>query len=99
LSQYIADELVFEVKKTAHKSSEDAYIQIKSVAFSIGSDAGRYPVWAYGLGRWFEINPRPEYEEMYHHMVEGVTFYYALTDLYDEKPNARVELALSRVSL
>jgi len=95
----IADDLILEVKKTALKSAEDAYVQVKSVAFSIGSDAGSYPIWAYGHGRWFEINPRPEYQEMYRHMVDGVTFYYALTDFYDEHPNAPVESALSRVSL
>jgi len=32
-------------------------------------------------------------------MIEGVIFYYALTDLYEEHPNASVELALSRVKL
>ena len=98
MSWPIADDLARTVNKSALKIAEDIYIEIKTITFSIGSDAGSYPVWAYGIGRWFEINPRPEYKNMYCHMVEGITFYYALTDLYEENPYASVEQALSKVS-
>lgn len=83
------------VKKSA--LAEETYVQIKAVAFSIGSDSGTFPVWAYGLGRWFEIKPQPEYESTYRHMGEAVMFYYGLTDLYDDNPKATVAEALATV--
>ncbi|KAG9245515.1 hypothetical protein BJ878DRAFT_13822 [Calycina marina] len=94
------------LKKTAHKLALECYVQIQVTTFSIGElcgeqidDKGRYSVWAYGIGRWFEVIPQPEYLEMYHHMIEATTIYYAVTDLYDDEegnPKATVAEALSR---
>lgn len=60
----------------------DQLIVFKCDQFSIGW--GPNVIWALGDGRWFEINPSDEYEDIYAKMAEGIAFYYQFTLMYEK---------------
>jgi hypothetical protein len=60
--------------------------------FSIG--LGPITIWADGKAGWFEIRPASTYQHIFDKMSEGVTLYYFLIDLYENKKRTAGEKTL-----
>lgn len=68
------------VRNLAQKNS---YIQIFSnVTYSIGWDLVSF--WCAGKSGWFEILPAPKYQAMHDTILEGITIYYLVQEIYEQ---------------
>src|SRR5438105_453045 len=57
------------------------YIEVKVQIFSIQENPTT--LWAAGERRWFEIDPAEPYGEMYRHMIDGMSTFFGVTDIYE----------------
>jgi hypothetical protein len=66
------------------KKLNGQYIEIaKCESFSIGDDP--ITVWALGKSGWLEIQPSETYQKVYNKMVEAISIFYFVTDLYEKE--------------
>lgn len=68
-------------KGSVRKGQEIKVTDVKG--FSMG--LGPVTIWANGKAGWFEIRPASTYQHIFDKMSEGVTLYYFLTDLYENR--------------
>ncbi|KAJ6438524.1 hypothetical protein O9K51_09117 [Purpureocillium lavendulum] len=60
---------------------------MRCTTYSIGEAPDGSPIiWVSGKGGWYEINPAPRYRDIHRKMCEATTLYYALLDVYSERP-------------
>ncbi|KAF2653860.1 hypothetical protein K491DRAFT_602041 [Lophiostoma macrostomum CBS 122681] len=61
-------------------------IEVRNVTrYSYGqTEDGETVLWALGEAGWFELRPRPSYEEHFQEMMEAVEILYFITDIYNE---------------
>lgn len=65
---------------------KNAYIQISAnVMYSIGWDL--VAVWSAGKSGWYEILPAPKYQAMHDTVLEGITIYYLVQEVYEQARN------------
>lgn len=50
--------------------------------YSIGWDL--VAVWSAGKSGWFEILPAPKYQAMHDSVLEGITVYYLVQEVYEQ---------------
>lgn len=56
------------------------------VSYAIGESGDEHPrplIWVSGRGGWYEIEPAPEYCQIYNKMCEATTMYYIMIDIYN----------------
>ncbi|KFA78502.1 hypothetical protein S40288_01510 [Stachybotrys chartarum IBT 40288] len=56
------------------------------VSYAIGESGDDHPrplIWVSGRGGWYEIEPAPEYCQIYNKMCEATTMYYIMIDIYN----------------
>jgi hypothetical protein len=77
-------------KMACHKGQEIDVPDVNSFSMGIGP----ITIWAGGKAGWFEIKPAPAYQHIFDKMAEGVTLYFFLCDLYENKKNVAGEKSL-----
>ena len=73
-----------DVRIVFSRKSNGQYIVIpKCESFSIGDNP--VTLWALGQSGWLELQPSEAYQKMYRKMVESISIFYLVTDLYEKE--------------
>ncbi|KAG0648863.1 hypothetical protein D0Z07_4976 [Hyphodiscus hymeniophilus] len=66
------------------KKSNGQYLEVaKCESFSIGDNP--VTLWALGQSGWLEIQPSEPYQKVYTNMIEAISIFYFVTDLYEKE--------------